>query len=276
MTAMTLEQSRDTSRSAVRANWRLYAIEAALVGCLLLVTCAIVAVMAHPSSPVAVAVPDGLVRRALTGVCIALTVVCIVYSPLGRRTGPHLNPAMTLTFLRLGRIAPRDAAGFIAGQFIGGALGVLLAAVLLGGAAHDTHYAVNTPGPYGVLPAWVAEFAIALLLVCVVFTVNKSRLVKFTGCFAAGLTWTYITFESPISGTGVNAARTFASSLFSNIWTGWWIYFTAPPLGMLTGVELLRLLGRKQESLCGKLAHDPTCFFKCNCVQQATERRGQS
>jgi aquaporin Z len=274
MAVMTLEHSRNSVSSVVGANLRLYAIEASLVSCLLLVTCAIVAVMAHPSSPVAVAVPEGLVRRALTGVCIAMTAMCIVYSPLGRRTGPHLNPAMTLTFLRLGRIAPLDAAGFVAGQFIGGAFGVLVAAVLLGGAAHDTHYAVNTPGPYGILPAWVAEFAIALLLVFVVFTVNRTRLVKFTGCFAAALTWTYITFESPISGTGVNAARTFASSLFSNIWTGWWIYFTAPPLGMLAGVELLRLLGRKQESLCGKLAHHPTCFFKCNCLQHNAERRG--
>lgn len=274
MSLATLEPTSDRVIAASRppAHWRLYAIEGVLLGCFLISACAFSALLEHPSSPVRAAVENHHVRRTLMGLAMAVTGLCLVYSPLGRRTGPHLNPAMTLTFLRLGRIAPRDAAGFVAGQFVGGSLGVLVAAVALGGFARDTRYAVNTPGPYGIAAAWAAEFLIALVLVCVVFTANRSRLVKFTGCFAALLTWFYITFEAPISGTGVNAARTFASSLFADVWTGWWIYFTAPPLGMLAGVELLRLAGRTKGSLCGKLTHDPRSVFRCDCLRRGGER----
>jgi len=44
---------------------------------------------------------------------------------------------------------------------------------------------------------------------------------------------TYIILESPLSGMSMNPARSFGSAVAARLWTGLWIYFTAPPLGML-------------------------------------------
>jgi aquaporin Z len=183
-----------------------------------------------------------------------------------------LNPAMTLTFWRLGRLSGRDAAGFAAGQFAGAMVGLGVAALLMGQSVRDIRFAADLPGRYGLAAAWASEFTIALLLACLVFTVNRTRWVKLSGVFAAALLAVCVVVASPVSGTGVNAARTFASSVFAHVWTGWWIYFTAPPLGLLAAVELMRAVGRPPGSLCGKLTHHPSCHFRCHCVTVAGRR----
>lgn len=268
--AASQRQPRTTpARLAPQRRWPLYATEAALVACLMLSACAFAALFRHPESPVADAVRGDVERRVLLGLAGAITVVTLIYSPLGRRTGPHLNPAMTLTFLRLGRISPSDAAGFVVGQFAGAAIGAGAAAAILGRWTRQTAFAAAVPGAYPTAAVWSTEFAVALVLGVVVFTLNRTRLVRYTGCFAAAATWLLVVLAAPVSGAGLNAARTLAASTFAHVWIGWWVYFTAPPLGMLAAVELLAILGRGRAAMCGKLAHHPTSFFRCNCLESA-------
>ena len=68
----------------------------------------------------------------------------------------------------------------------------------------------------------------------------------------------------------INPARSVGSALWGRIWTGFWIYLTAPVLGMLAGVEVQRWLTRRHERLCGKLTHDETvaCFVRCDCSKE--------
>src|SRR5260370_22978496 len=73
-----------------------------------------------PASPLHAAIPDAFLRRSITGAAMGLTAVALIYSPWGRRSGAHMNPAVTLSFLRLGKIAPTDAVFYIFPQFIGG------------------------------------------------------------------------------------------------------------------------------------------------------------
>jgi len=69
--------------------------------------------------------------------------------------------------------------------------------------------------------------------------------------------------EAPFSGMSMNPARTMGSAFSAELWTGIWIYFTAPPLGMLTAAEIY--LWRKGGSAvqCCKLHHsnDKRCIF---------------
>ena len=69
----------------------------------------------------------------------------------------------------------------------------------------------------------------------------------------------------------LNPARSFASAVVANSWTGWWIYLTAPVFGMLAGAELSRLLSDRRFPLCGKLNHSRVvvCFVRCNCLEKA-------
>jgi aquaporin Z len=257
--------------AAIRVNWRIYLIEAALLGTFMLSACAFTALLEYPESPLHDIVPIPFVRRALIGVAMGLTAVLLIYSTWGKRSGAHMNPAVTLCFLRLRKIDRWDALFYILAQFIGGAVGIMICRV----AANpllihpSVRHVVTIPGASGTLVAWVAEFCISLILMGTILAVNRfPRLIKRTGLFAGTLVALYITFEAPLSGMSMNPARTFASALSANLFTGLWIYFTAPVAGMLMAVEIHRLLARNPNQLCGKLTHcrRVPCHIKCNCV----------
>lgn len=242
-------------------------MEAAELALFMLSACAFTALLYHPSSPLANSLPNDILRRALMGVAMGLTAIAIIFSPLGKRSGAHFNPSVTLAFLRLGKVAPVDAAFYIAAQFIGGITGVLAAMWLLGPAVAEQHvnYATTQPGPQGPLIAFLAELLISFVLMSVVLRVsNTKRLARWTGVFAGALVATYITFESPISGMSMNPARTFGSAFGANVWMSLWIYFVAPPIGMLLAAELFKK-GRRPAN-CAKFHHynNQRCIFRCN------------
>ena len=110
--------------------------------------CVFAALLEHPASPIHHAIASPLARRALMGIAMGLTAVGIIYSPWGQQSGAHLNPAVTLAFLRLGKIAPWDAAFYALAQFAGGLAGVALAAITFGTAVRrlDQHAVLHPPG----------------------------------------------------------------------------------------------------------------------------------
>src|SRR5262245_6849007 len=116
---------------AVREHWREYLIEASGLGLFMLSACLFVSLLEHPNSPIRHAVADPFLRRIPMGLATGLTAVAIVYSPWGQRSGAHLNPAVTLTFYRLGKIAPWDALFYVSAQFVGAVAGVGVAATML-------------------------------------------------------------------------------------------------------------------------------------------------
>ena len=106
----------------------------------------------------------------LTGIAMGSTAIALVFSPLGKRSGAHFNPAVTLTFWRLGKVKNWDAMFYIIAQFIGGIVGVFAVALFVREAlSHPTvNYAATLPGPQGMAIAFIAEFAIAFVLMSVV------------------------------------------------------------------------------------------------------------
>ena len=224
----------------------------------------------HPGSPLHHLLGGPIPRRAAMGMAMALTAIALVYSPWGRRSGAHLNPAVTWTFFRLGRIRGRDAAAYTAAQIAGGLAGTLLAALVLGKAFTDPPIrAVATlPGPAGVALAFVAELLISAFLMYLVLALGRwSRLSPYTGVFVGGLLFLYILVEAPLSGMSMNPARTLASALAGDQWRGLWIYFLAPPAGMLASAELH---ARRPPAGCAKLYHALPCVF---CGGQAPANR---
>jgi aquaporin Z len=240
-------------------HWREYACEAFGLALFMLSACTFGALLFHPGSPVVTAIPDPLARRALMGLAMAGTALLNIYSPWGKRSGSHLNPAVTLTFLRLGKVDPRDAAWYVAAQFAGAIGGTLLAAMLLPRwIMHPSvHYVVTEPGSYGTGAAFLAEVAIAAGLMATVLTVSsRVRWQHYTGVAAAVLIAAYITFESPVSGMSMNPARTLGSALPARHWHAIWIYFIAPPVGMLLGAAVCRRANRESDC-CAKIEHAP-------------------
>ena len=244
-------------------------MEATELGLFMFSACAFTVLLYHPSSPLAQAIHDGVLRRLSMGVAMGSTAIAIVFSPLGKRSGAHFNPSVTWTFFRLGKINAWDAAFYTLFQFAGGIAGVLLASLTLGQllAHQSVNYAVTLPGPHGPGVAFLAEIFISFVLMSVVLTVsNTKRLGRWTGMVAGALVAIYITLESPISGMSMNPARTFSSAVGAEIWMSLWIYFVAPPVGMLLAAEVYQWLNAGVAISCAKLHHDNNqrCIFRCN------------
>ena len=256
--------------AALRAHWREALIEGLLLG-LFMVSAGLFATLLYaPDSPAAPALA-GLPPRArdlAMGLAMGTTAVALIYSRLGQRSGAHMNWATTLTFLRLGKMAPWDAFWYAVSQPVGGALGVLAVAGLCGRAftAPPVASVTTVPGPAGTGAAFLAEAAMSFGLMTVVLQLsNRERWRRVTGLAAGVLVLLYIAFEAPISGMSINPARSLASAIPSGIWKGFWIYLTAPILGMLLAAELYVRTRGMRAVLCAKLHHTDRhdCIFRC-------------
>lgn len=260
-------------RAALRHHWPEYLMEAAGLGLFMVSACGFALLLYHPGSPLVQVCPAEFPRRILIGLAMGLTAVAIIYSPWGQQSGAHLNPAVTLTFLRLGKVAPWDALFYIIAQFAGGVGGVAVVAALAGGLlTHPAvNYVVTVPGPAGAGAAFLAEAGISFVLMLVVLLVsNRPQLARFTGCFAGLCVAAFITVESPWSGMSMNPARTLASALWPRLWDSIWIYFVAPPVGMLAAAAVYQAC--KLRIACAKLQHQNgrRCIF---CEHQSTARK---
>jgi aquaporin Z len=200
---------------ALRRHWPEYVMEGAELGLFMISACAFVVLLEYPTSPVHQIIPDPFMRRILIGMAMGLTAIGIIYSPLGQRSGAHFNPSVTLTFFRLGKVEPWDAAFYTVAQFIGGLLGVVLSTLMFGElVAHPSvQYAATVPGMSGIGVAFVAEVLISFIQMSMVLRVsNTRRLARFTGVFAGIMVATYISLEAPYSGMSMNPALTIMAN----------------------------------------------------------------
>jgi aquaporin Z len=229
-----------TLRSALQKHWFLYVYEGAELAIFMLSACFGAVALYSTSSSIPAELPNTALRGLLMGAAMGLTAVLIIHSPMGKASGAHFNPAITLTFYRLGKIGPYDAAFYIVSHFAGAIAGVGIAALLLGSriAVPQVNYAVTVPGLGGPAAAFAAEtFMSALLMAVVLFTSNRPRLAPYTTYCVGFLIANYILFLAPVSGFSINPARTVGSAVFARVWTAAWIYFAAPLLGMLGAAE---------------------------------------
>jgi aquaporin Z len=252
----------------LRDHWPEVLIEGCLLGLFMLSASSFGVLLEHPSSPVRAALGDPLARRALMGCAMGLTAIALIYSPLGKRSGAHMNPSVTLTFLRLGKVTARDAVLYVAAQFLGGAAGMALAGLVFGRLLDDPHVNhVVTLGNHGAAVAFAAEFAISFVLMAVVLRVSSTpRWERFTGLCAGVLVALYITFEAPLSGMSMNPARSFGSALSAGTWMDFWVYLVAPLLGMVAAALVYTACARARSAPpvhCAKLHHDNPyrCIF---------------
>ena len=228
-------------RETLKKHWPHYLSEAAGLGFFMLCASAFTTVLRLPFSPLTQVIQDPWQQLGTLGILMGFVIVAIVYSPWGKESGAHINPAVTLGFLRLGKITPLDAFFYIVAQFVGGALGVQMMGLLLGAAySHiSINYVVTAAGPGGAMKGFIAEFVISFILMMALLLVIKSRKTeKYAGAVAGVLIMLYLTFEEPYSGMSLNPARSFASAFAARDWKDLWIYFSAPPLAMLLASQV--------------------------------------
>jgi aquaporin Z len=252
--------------NSLRSHWPEYLMEAGEVGSYLLLTCFFAAVLQHPASQVRHLIGSDIVRRVLMGLGVGATVIAIVMTPWGKQSGGHFNPAITIAFYRLGKVALPDTLFYVLAQFSGAIGGVCIARyLLLAATGHQVvRYAVTAPGARGSSVAFLGELTISFVLMTTILVAsNREALARYTPYLVGFLYALFILFEAPLSGMSMNPARSFAPALHASYWHALWLYFTAPTLGMLVAAEVFLRSRGGVRPFCAKLHHanNKRCIF---------------
>ena len=252
---------------SLRNHWPEYLMEAGEIALYMFLICAFATLLLHPASPLRQMIHSGVLRRFLMGFLVGSAVIAIIMTPWGKQSGGHFNPAITLTFYRLGKLAFWDAFFYVVAQFTGAAGGVAIAAYVLRDAPKNpsVRYALTVPGILGNAGAFVGEVTISfVLMIGILFASNREAVARYTPYLVGALYAMFITFEAPLSGMSMNPARTFGSAFRAGYWQAFWIYLIAPTLGMLAGAEIVLRARRGIGPYCAKLHHDndKRCIFQ--------------
>jgi aquaporin Z len=211
-----------------------------------------------PGSPVASVVPDHSTRLLITGLLFAGTGSLVAVSPLGRRSGAHLNPSVTLAFWRRGHLHRHDLAGYIVAQVAGAFAGTALVKWWWGAKATAVHLGVTQPG-HGIGAAGAAgiEALMTLLLVGgILLMVSSAKTARYTPLLVWILVAVLVWQGAPWTGTSLNPARSLAPAQLLPELAHLWVYVVGPLAGALLAVQAYGTF-TSLETRTAKLYHDP-------------------
>ena len=243
-----------------RLHWLIWGAESA--GTALLVFGALSAVALALGSGSPLAGWSQSPRLLVTGLLVGTIVALLVVSPLGRLSGAHLNPAVTLAFWVVRMASRRDAIGYVAAQLLGALAGGLLFRWLWGGVALSVGGGVTHP----TVPVWAALFleaAMTALLVAMIFAfVSRERLARWTPLMLVPVLAVLIWRGSRYTGSSLNPARSEGPAVAFADFGDLWLYLVGPILGGLTVAMAWRQRDRAAQPKTAKLFHD--CGYPCS------------
>ena len=220
----------------------LYLAEFIGTALLILVGVSVVILMFGHGSPGSRIIPDEGLRLFLTGGLFGSVGALIAISPIGRISGAHINPAVTLAFWLEGKMAWRDAGLYILAQFAGSAVGAL-PLLAWGRMGQSVAFGATRPG-VGV-PGWAAMLGEAgvtfLLILAILTTAAHPNTRRFTPLVLPVVLSVLVWLEASISGASANPARSFGPALVASVSMSPLIYIGGPSLGAILYVSLVRL-----------------------------------
>lgn len=221
-----------------------------LVGTALLVFggLSVVIFMFGAGSPMPSLIPNEGVRRLITGFLFGTTGACIALSPVGKISGAHINPVVTLAFRLMGKLDLRTTIGFILAQLAGAVLGCV-PLLLWGTMGRSVEFGTTVPGNgYALSIVLGGEILTTFIMVSLLSIFLGFRKIRpFTPALFPPLYSIMVWLESPISGTSTNPARTFGPAILTGQWDGGWIYWIGPLVGMFLAVFACSALAKRIE-----------------------------
>jgi aquaporin Z len=210
-------------------------------------------------TPVTRWLPSPSLRLLVTGMLFAGTGSLVAVSPLGRRSGAHINPAVTLAFWLTRHMHPHDLAGYMVAQFLGAIAGAALWRLLWGPLVVSVQDGVTMPGPGVSSAAAVAiEAGMTALLVLAIFVfVARARTMRLTPLAVWAVVTLLVWQGAPFTGTSLNPARSLGPAVASGRLGLIWVYFAGPLTGSLIAVVIAYLAAGLCWPKTAKLFHDP-------------------
>jgi aquaporin Z len=238
---MTASNSRDIP-------WTLFASEMIGTALLVLVGLSLVIFMFGTGTPMARLIPSEGLRRLVTGFLFGTTGATIALSPVGKISGAHINPVVTLGFRLMGKLNLRTTIGYIAAQLTGAVAGSS-PLLLWGPMGKSTAFGATLPGSgYTFSTVFLGEVTTTFTMISLLAVFLGFRKIRpFTPAIFPPLYSIMVWAEAPISGTGTNPARSLGPAVISGQWEGWWIYWIGPMAGMLLAVLACSFLAKRIE-----------------------------
>jgi aquaporin Z len=234
--------------------WQLFCAELIGTAVLVLVGLSLVILMFGAGSPIARLLPDEGTRRLVTGFLFGTTGALIALSRVGKESGAHINPIVTLGFWLMGKLDAPLAVGYIVAQLAGATAGAL-PLLAWGAMGRSVAYGATLPGAgYAMQTVVLGEVITTFAMVsglCVFLGFRRLR--PFTPAMFPFLYAVMVYLEAPISGTSTNPARSFGPAIISGQWQGWWVYWIGPLLGTLAATVACSYLASRIE--VAKLYH---------------------
>jgi aquaporin Z len=221
-------------------RWRIWSAEAAGTGLFVLGALSAVALVLGDGSPA-----DGLLdsqsgRMLVTGLLVGGVVSLIVLSPLGRLSGAHLNPVVTLAFTLLGRVSAPDVFGYMFAQTAGALAGGVAFRLAWGGVAESVDGGVTHPTVATLAALGLEAGMAALLVAAILLFVSRESLVRWIPLMLWLLIGAMIWTGGAYTGTSLNPARSIGPAVAFADFTDLWLYLVAPTLGALAVAALWR------------------------------------
>ena len=235
-----------TDENAARFPWQAFGSELAGTALLVLVGLSLVILMFGTGSPIARVVPDEGVRRLITGFLFGTTGALIALSPIGKESGAHINPVVTVGFWLMGKLKAQTVFGYVLAQLAGAIVGAL-PLLAWGSMGRSVAFGATLPGEGHsigtiLLGEVVTTFAMVALL-CVFLGFRTLR--PFTPALFPPLYAYMVWAEALISGTSTNPARSLGPAIVSGQWPGFWIYLVGPLIGALAAIIACSFLAKK-------------------------------
>jgi aquaporin Z len=198
-------------------------------------------------------------RLLLTGLLFAGSGSLIAISPIGRRSGAHLNPAVTVAFWSQRKVHPHDLAGYVIAQLIGAVIGTAAVRLLWRSQAVGLHLGATSPGRGLSNPeaALVEAGMTALLILVILLMTSGRRSARWTPLVLWPLIAVLVWQGAPYTGTSLNPARSFGPALLAPSLSHYWVYVAGPLLGVAIAVAMFAVV-RSRSVLTTKLFHDPS------------------
>ncbi len=183
-----------------------------------------------------------------------LALIVALYT-VGRISGGHFNPAVSLGAFLDKRISLNDMLAYWVAQ-IAGALLAMVAFWWVLGDRSDVAVSATVPNRAAVdeFGGFIAEAVFTAVFVFAILVLAKSRAhTKFLGM---GFSYAAIHFIGiAFTGASVNPARSFAPALVGDTWDGFWLYIVGPLVGAIVGFVLYKVIHQGDTDFSDDVKH---------------------
>jgi aquaporin Z len=213
---------------------------------LLLGGLSLVIFMFGSGSPMALLIPEIKIRQVITGFLFGSIGASIALSPIGKVSGAHINPAVTMVFWIFRKIEGRLAVTYALAQLTGAIIGCL-PLLLWGKLGRSIEFGATLPGAgYSHQEALLGEVVTTFTMVSLlVIFIGFRSIRQFTPYMFPVLYAIMVPLEAAISGTSTNPARSLGPAVVSGQWDGFWIYLIGPLSGALLASIACSLLAKR-------------------------------